>query len=276
MVKVRIQAVLPIAQYQDIRPEYEVEAETYEQAEAIAMERIEALNSMYGSKPIVKNLGDFVTMETFTGEQIKYNEKAHAYTTMDNLPLLSGSAYAKQFEKPFPKEMILPKMEAKYGVPAETIDRIWTANGDNSMAFGTVIHAAMENYYRFKKDGCAEKEYHLPKHPTLRRIVESFPLKDTDVIPEVLISDTASRYVGRADGIIVMDEKKKVCAIIDYKSNTDIAKDLEKYFKQLEFYAEILKRKGWKVEALGIWNWNGDEWVCHKEDKWEFVEPNAW
>lgn len=273
MVKVKISAVLPIAQYQDIRPEYEVEAETYEQAEAIAMARIESLNDRYGSKPISKSQG-FVILGTFTGEQIKYNEKAHAYTTLDNLPLLSGSAYARQFEKPFPKEMILPKMEAKYGVPAETIDQIWTANGNNSMAFGTVIHSAMENYYRFKEFGCAEKEYHLPKHPILRLAVDSFPLKDSNVIPEVLLSDVGSRFVGRADGIIVMDEKKKVCAIIDYKSNTDITKDLEKYFKQLEFYAEILKRKGWKVEALGIWNYT-TEWTCHKETEWEFVEPNT-
>lgn len=274
MVKIKIGAVLPIAQYQDFRPEVEMEGETWEQAAEKAMGVICMLNSQWGSKPIVRNTGGFVIHDTFTGEQIKYNEETHSYTTLDNLPLLSGSAYAKQFEKPFPKEMILPKMEAKYGVPAETIDQIWTANGDNSMAFGTVIHSAMENWYKFKDSSCAEKEYNLPKHPILRQIVESFPLKDANVLPEVLLSHVASGFVGRADGIVMIDEKAKRCALIDYKSNADITKDLEKYFKQLEFYAEILIRHGWKVEALGIWNYT-TEWTCHKETEWNFVEPNA-
>lgn len=274
MVKIKIGATLPTGPYQNIQPEIEADAETYAEAIAEVMEQIERLNRMYGITPLERKSDGFVIHDTFTGEQVKYNEETHSYTTLDNLPLLSGSAYAKQFEKPFPKEMILPKMEAKYGVPAETIDQIWTANGDNSMAFGTVIHSAMENWYKFKDSSCAEKEYNLPKHPILRQIVESFPLKDANVLPEVLLSHVASGFVGRADGIVMIDEKAKRCALIDYKSNADITNDLEKYFKQLEFYAEILIRHGWKVEALGIWNYT-TEWTCHKETEWKFVEPNA-
>ena len=45
------------------------------------------------------------------------------------------------------------------------------------------------------------KEYHIPKHPFLKKAVESFPLKDAVILPELMISDVSSGFVGQIDGL---------------------------------------------------------------------------
>lgn len=203
--------------------------------------------------------GVFEEIETFTGEKVLYNSEKHEYRDLDGNVLLSGSQYAKSKIKKFDKNMMSFVVGKKYGVDKDIISEMWDANGNISATFGTALHLAMEQWFKNKENGCGEKEYHIPKHPFLKKAVESFPLKDDVVWPELMISDVSRGFVGQIDGLLVTGDKE--ATIIDYKTDVEVERNLEKHSHQLSFYKSILEAKGWKIHKLEIWNYV-DEWRC--------------
>lgn len=217
---------------------------------------MERLHKEYAEQKLTFKKGNFVEIETWTGEKIRYNEEAHEYTDIAGNPLISGSQYANSKVKPFDKEVILPKTAKKLGLGTAIIDAMWTGNGKLSRDFGSAVHLAMENWFRFRDHGT---EYHIPKHPFLKNLVESYPKKDAIILPEVMVSSVKNKMVGQIDGIEMLDIVAKTCNIIDFKSDASIKKNLPKHAIQLQFYKTILELKGWKVEHLFIENFT-TEW----------------
>lgn len=217
---------------------------------------MEKIYQKYTEVPINFNKGKFVEINTYTNEVVRYNDLTHQYTDLEGNVLLSGSQFSKQLKPPFPKEKIIPLVAKKYGVKEATIDNMWSANGNISRTFGNAIHYAMEQWFKYKNDGCDDKQYHLPKHPFLREVVMSFPDADEDIIPEVVISDVKNKMVGRIDGLMGHTP-------IDYKSDADIQKSLKYHFMQLSFYATMLINHGHKVDKVIVWNYV-DKWVKYE------------
>lgn len=217
----------------------------------------ELLYNQYAENPLKFKKGKFIELETFTGEMIRYDAVNHSYTDIEGNALVSGSQYKKSLEKPFPLEDILPKMEKKHGVSAETIKEMWAINSKTSILLGESLHSAMEQWFKHRANG-TEKEYHLAKHPFLREAVNSFPLKDERALPEVVVSAVKIGMVGRIDLLTITGEKEAI--VEDYKSDADIKKNLPSHFNQLSFYANILQHHGWSVPKVRIWNYGGKGW----------------
>lgn len=263
MITVKIGATIPTVQYGNIMPEIEGVGETMSEATANAMAEIQRLWDLYGERPLINKMGDFQILTSFTGEQIKYDAVAHVYLTMAGEKMLSGSEYKKSFDKPFDTALLSGKVGKKNNVDPAVIAAMWKANSKISTTFGNSLHYAMEQWYKYRDAACGEKQYNLAKPKFLREAVQSFPLKDAHVIPEVLLSNTEHKMAGQTDGLVVTDLAGKKGYLLDYKSDADIADNLEGHFKQLSFYAKILALNGWSVEKLV---------VCNYTDKWELYE----
>lgn len=218
----------------------------------------------------------YVEVKTFTGDTIYYNDDLHIYKDANGERLIGASTYKKRFEKPFLVDMYAEKVANSNGIEKEKVREMWSRNSKISTSFGDAVHLAMEQYWRNREYGCGEKEYHLPKHPILRNIVETFPQKyETGVKPEVFVSSLETRLVGQIDAINIIDEKEKRCDLWDYKTDADInSKKLRMHFIQLSVYADILRRAGWTVETLTVWNYMGDPnpskaWLPYHENPFD-------
>lgn len=273
MITVKIGATIPTVQYGNIMPEIEATGETYEIAMAVAMEKIQALWDKYGERPLVNKKGDFQILDTFTGEKIQYDPVAHVYLTMAGDKMLSGSEYKKLFDKPFDTALLSGKVGKKYNVDPAVIAAMWKANSKISTTFGNSLHYAMEQWFKYRDASCGEeKQYNLAKPLFLRDAVQSFPLKDAHVIPEVLLSNTEHKMAGQTDGLVVTDLAAKQGYLIDYKSDADIADNLSGHFKQLSFYAKILSLNGWSVGKVVVWNYT-DVWTPYESEVLEVELP---
>ena len=269
-----IEATIPVAQYGNFKPKFIIENE---EDEKIALERIASLWDTYGEKPLSKatvSKADAVKLLTFTGEDVMWSEETHTYTDMKGKVLLSGSKYAGKNSPKFPKDIVLPKMAAKTGVDAATIDSMWGMKGSMSLDIGNAMHKALEMFHLYGEDGAKIQEangddenYALPKQPYLRRSVIDFLEKfGADALSEVIVSDVENGMAGTIDRLEVIDSDKNICRVGDYKSNTEIKKPkMLEYQKQLSFYAHILINKGWTVEGLDLYH-------LDKEEKWVKVE----
>lgn len=220
------------------------------------LQKMKMLYNELAEQPKKWSKGEFEEVETFTGEKVLYNAESHEYKDLDGNVLLSGSQYAKSKIKKFDKQMMSFVVGKKYGVDKDVVSSMWDANGNISATFGTALHLAMEQWFKNRENG-TEKIYHIPKHPFLKKAVESFPLKDSVVWPELMISDVSTGIVGQVDGLHVTGDKE--ATIIDYKTDADVQSNLEKHGHQLNFYKKILENKGWKINNLEIWNYL-EEW----------------
>lgn len=269
-MKYSITAVVPVAQYANLQPCIEVEAETLEEAEKQVLPYIEDFFNKYSDKAKIgaaKNAASTGRrlMKDIFGNEIFYDDDTHEYTNALGEVYLSGSKYAEQFEKPFDGEGISAKMAAKAGMTpeqAQAIQDMWSLKAKASAKFGTSVHEALELYGRFKQLGEAlGKETFLHDNPILRLAVESF-YKDhpdvTNVGYECLIVDHKMKRAGRIDRLEYENEKDVY--ITDFKTNFDIKKSLPKYWKQLSFYASILKANGLNVKGLKVYHFTGTGW----------------
>lgn len=266
-MKVTLSAVIPVAQYANLQPTVEVEAETYEEAMAKAEAHITDFWNRHveNGKQIKGPSGKKLT--AFVGGDINYDPIAHIYTNDAGEVYMSGSQYAKQFEKEFNKEAIAAKMAEKWGVDASEVVAMWELKSQVSMGFGTALHGALELFGKYK--ALAEtlsKETHLHDHPIIKTAVEGFyeGRGAEKAEYEVLVVDHAKKRAGQIDRLLITGANK--CRVQDYKTNSDLTADkLDLYWKQLSFYADILKAGGWVVEGLDIFHWNG-KWTTHNSE----------
>lgn len=215
---------------------------------------------------------------------------------------MSGSKFPEQFYQPFDREGILAAMAEKYNVDADAIEAMWNLNNEASTGYGTAIHAALENYDRNFKLGDKTKfvkefktkptEYGpnraLSKNPFIKKIVEDFQDKfggDYERLSEVFIWDAGLKLCGSIDRLMVVDRKKKIVRIQDFKTDGDIHekkyqladspfKDkmgnelLDYHWLQLSFYAFLLEIKGYTIDGLDIY-WLNPNKLCEGENAWE-------
>lgn len=231
-----------------------------------------------------------------TGGSALFDETGHTYVNEKGESYLGGSTFAKQFVKPFEKDQILEAMEAKYGVPKEQIAAMWKLKGDVSSGFGTALHGALELYGKFKDVGEVTGANKKPAvnsalhdHPILQKVVEEFYAgREKEVaFYEEFIEDSTKMLCGQLDRVLIVSAKNKICRVQDFKTNADVNKKgfngklltpfndmpdtpLSGYWIQLSFYAEILKTKGWTVEALDIFAYDS-KWTTYTREPIDLV-----
>lgn len=282
--KLKIGATIPTQQYGNIQPEIEISDCTIEEAKETGINFIKEMFESYSSVgPLNKNetalVASMVEKSFNEDKEIGLDPINHIYTYKGK-KLTPVTDYIKKFYKPFDEDTVSSVLESKWGVPQKNIKDMWEDNRDLSAGFGTIVHKAIENYERNKGVGeiisSQQKEdanYCLPKHPILRSIVEGFIeiMKDEqgEVKTEVLVSNTELGICGRIDRLTIIDPKKKICRVKDYKVNINSEeKDkshkvlapfnelpstkLSKYQLQTSVYANILQKSGWTVQGLDI------------------------
>lgn len=225
---------------------------------------------------------------------------------------LSGSKFPEQFYAPFDEEQILEAMVKKYDVKKEDLLAMWAINSEASTNFGNSVHYAMENYDKnhvlgekvrnyVKKptkanpEGVLSANKALNRNPILQKIVNDFhELFGGDYIRfnEEFIWDKGLKLCGSVDRIKVIDFKKRVIRIQDFKTDADVNETkyqlttspfyaltqgdeptmgktlLDYHWLQLSFYAFILKNAGWTVEGLDVYWLNGEK-LAAGENPWE-------
>lgn len=264
VTNVTIGAVIPTAQYSNINPIITVEVDDdIEEAKALAMSHIVGISQQYAEEGKALQGGTTSSnakkVECLVGDSINYDPVAHVYTNDKGEVYLSGSAYAKKFDKPFEINAIAKKMSDKSGVPAQDIIDIWKLKGQASASFGTSIHEAMEMYGKYA-EACKKlgKEYHISSIPVVSEIVASFfkGRESEKAIYEPMIVDHDRRWAGQVDRLVVTGDKK--CIIEDFKTNTDMTPaKIETYTNQLSFYASIMESGGWTVEGIRLHHLDG-------------------
>jgi hypothetical protein len=216
---------------------------------------------------------------------LKFNEQYHTYD-YNGKRLSSATSFVRKHTTPFPKDAVLDKCAANWGVPREDIAALWDSNGRIASGFGTALHEAMEHYTRYRTVGAlileasSKKENAaLPNHPLLKRIILEYealnPLDNThQEYAEVIVSQVELGYCGLIDALRVTGDKR--CRVQDYKITHNVEAQnqgeflypfdmlprtkLSKYQLQLSFYADLLRLSGWDVEGLDVYVY-GDEWV---------------
>jgi len=226
---------------------------------------VERLYNKYAEKPIKLALGTSKRIKDFFGNEIDYDEVNHLYS-WEGVPYLSGSVYAQSFKKPFDGNLIADKMAAKIGAKGSDILKMWSLKGDASRDFGNAVHKALQLYETYRKlSEALSKEYHIHDNFVLKDIVESFykAHKDEEAHSEIVIVDHKAKHAGQVDRFVVTGDKKGF--ITDFKTGS-VEKELDIYFKQLEFYGDIFKANGWTIEKPIIYGWNG-KWIDYASPK---------
>lgn len=208
----------------------------------------------YGEKPMSVSSGVTVRLTDFFGNEIDYDVQNHVYSWKGEV-YLSGSQYAKQFEKPFDKDKISAAMAKRDGIDPQTLLDQWELNGEVSRGFGTALHGALELFGKYGK---------LHDYPFIKDAVQRFYEAHTEKAEyEVLIIDHAKKHAGRIDRLVILGDK--LGRVEDYKTNSELKEDkLNVYWKQLEFYGGILVANGWKVAPPVIHHFNGS-WKEYKK-----------
>lgn len=297
--EVKVSATIPTSKYANIEPSITVELgpkDDIEKAKQLALSHIEGISQQYAEdgKALVSSDGDMTAVKRellkcyLSGTEVLYDDAGHTYITPDGKEYVSGSKFAKQFEHPFDAPLIAPRMFKKLEIGAEQVIEYWASKGLNSTSFGTALHQALEHYGKYQaiceKDIDSKtgemKGYGI--HPTLLPIVLSFfEGRENEVaVYEPFIADEKNARCGRIDRFLVVDAKKKICRIQDYKTNNDLYKQnanapktlkapyaflpnqpISTYAIQLSYYAAIAESHGWTVEGLDLFHWDGVEWV---------------
>jgi hypothetical protein len=265
MNKIKLTATIPTAQYANISPEIEVEADSYEEALQIAESRLVEIWNRYvePGKELRGVASNRVKLRAYVGGDIWYDEALHQYSNEAGDVYLSGSVYANSFKKPFDSQTIAGAMAKKSGTNADEIIKMWSLKGEASRDFGNAIHKAMQLFetYRILSDKLG-KTSNLHDNFVLKDVVESFEMayKGIKSVSEVIVVDHKTKRAGTIDRLEILGEKHgRVC---DYKTG-DVEKNLDVYKRQLEFYTEIMEADGWKMEPPIIYGWNG-KWKEYK------------
>ena len=271
--EITVTAVIPSAQYANIQPAITVEVDDdIEEAKALAMSHIVGISQQYAEEGKALQgssvSGKTKKIECLVGGSINYDEVNHIYTNDKGEVYLSGSQYAKQFEKPFEINAIASKMATKAGVEASDIINIWKLKGNASASFGTAVHEALEMYGKYAET-CKklDKEYHMSTIPMIKKIVDDFfkGRESENALYEVMVVDHDRKWAGQIDRLVVTGDKK--CIIEDYKTNAELKPtDIERYTHQLSFYQKIMESGGWIVEGIRL---------HHLDGSWKTIELKA-
>lgn len=302
----------------NISLEYKMASEEEKTEEPVVTKKeaarvLEYLLKTLGVKAEAAIEAPLVYVSPLTGESIEIQE-VNGHRRLEGYT--SGSSFPDRFYPPFDKEGILQGIVDKFGVDAELVAAMWELNNEASTGYGTVVHAALENYDRNFELGDKIKKVEVLKtktkvgpnkalssNPFLKYLVESFHNEfggDYERLSEVFVWDEGLKLCGSIDRLQVIDRKKKIVRIQDFKTDGDIHGDkypnadspfkgigkkalkegkkekpntventlLGLHWLQLSFYAFILSLKGWKVEGLDIF-WLNPNKLVSGEQPWE-------
>ena len=261
MKKFKLGAVIPTHQYSNIQPEIEVEAETFEEAIAIAEAQLIPFWNKYveGGKELKTSRGELIKG---IGGDIFYDDATHTYTNDKGEAYESSSQYASKFVKPFDKQKIAEATAKKYGVDVSEVLDMWNMRGQVSRDLGSALHLAIELHRKHQKLCRAmDNEKNLHDSPMIKQAIleleKLLPVGEEKL--EAVVVDHEAKRVGRVD--LIQITAPQTCNIVDFK--TGEMKD--HYWKQLEFTAGILKNAGYKVNKLRIFHWAG-KWEVHEHE----------
>jgi len=285
--KVTLSATIPVAQYANLQPSFEVEGVTVDDAMATALETMKRVWDSVADKPLRINdaVPQLVSAGTeltcwASGVKVYFDPVEHVYSPGK---WLSGSTFASKFKSQFPSATIAGKMAAKNGVDADDIQAMWAKNAEASSSVGTAVHAALELYGKYLSLSESVKgtdESALTKNLILRPIVQAFFAEHAaeDATYEAFVADPVLRHCGQIDRLVIEPDG---LVIEDFKTNTDLTKketiaapfkgvvestSLGAYWLQLSFYARIIQSHGHAVKGLRIHHWTGVEWVTYSHD----------
>lgn len=259
-MKFKVGATVPVVQYGNLSPELEIEADTVDEAWATALPQLQKMwNAVCepGRELQIRDTLNRQKIQAFVGGEVYYDDSTHTYTNEAGDKYMSGSEWAKQFDKPFDIDAISESFGNSKGIDPRDIKAMWNLNSEVSRSFGDAIHKALELYGKYiNLSTSIEKEYHINKHPVIRQAVESFYEKfPGEYEHEIVVVDHDAKRAGRIDLLQVTGAKK--CRVQDFKTNHDIDKKLDAYWAQLTFYGGILEAHGWEVEGLDIYHYDG-------------------
>lgn len=290
--KVTLGATIPIAQYANLQPSFEVEGKTVDEAMDTAIAIMRRVWNQVSDKPLnvreLETVVEYIPPTTVdltcwaSGNTVQFEPVAHKYGPGD---WLSGSAFAGKYTPDFPAEMIAGKMAAKtFDVEPAEILAMWALNAEASSTFGTAVHAALELYGRYLATSHAVKgtnESALTKNPILRPIVEAFfaGREGEEAVYEAFVADPVLRHCGQIDRLLITGPRS--VRVQDFKTNAELNKkktilspfkgvvensSLGIFWLQMSFYSEVLRKHGWTVEGLDVFHLDGSEWVTHSHD----------
>lgn len=267
-MKFSITSVIPVAQYANVQPCIEVEADTYEEALAIVQPQVHKLWEQYSPGTLNVQSGNRKLLKAFCGGDVYYDELAHIYTNEQGDVYESGSQYANKFRKPFDKDKISGLMASKVkDCKPEDIVKMWELKGEASKDFGNAIHKALQLHEQYRELAeSLEKTTHSHDHPVIKKAVDGFINAHTGekVISEALIVDHEAKRAGQVDRLLITSRKEG--RIQDFKTNASIDKDLDVYWKQLQFYAGIMEANGWTITGYDIFHYDG-EWHTYSKER---------
>ena len=291
-----------------VKTEAKVEAKTVKPTKAQMQEVLAYLTQVVDASG-KKTVEPVMYNSVLLGQNIELQE-VNGHKRLEGY--LSGSKFPEQFYREFNSKDILEAIKKKHNLTdkeVEAIQAMWDTNSLSSTNFGNAIHYAMENYDRNFSLGDkikSVKEFKtkppiigankaLNRNPVLKKIVESFHEKfggDYIRFNEEFIWDRGLKLCGSIDRIKVVDLKKRIIRIQDFKTDADIHETkyqlvdspfyelthgesptmgkelLDYHWLQLSFYAFILQRAGWIVEGLDVYWMNGEKLVTC-ENPWE-------
>lgn len=269
--EITVTAVIPSAQYANIQPAITVEVDDdIEEAKALAMSHIVGISQQYAEEGKALQGGTTSSnakkVECLVGGSILYDPVAHVYTNDKGEVYLSGSQYAKKFDKETDFGAIAGKMTKNHPtIETKDLVAMWKLRGEISASFGTTVHQALEMYGKYKDiSEKLGKEYHLSPIPMIRKIVDGFYTgrEAEEAIYEPMIVDHDRKWAGQIDRLVVTGDKK--CIIEDFKTNQDMTPaKTESYTHQLSFYQKIMESGGWTVEGIRL---------HHLDGSWKTIE----
>ncbi len=219
-----------------------------------------------------------VDMVSFNeGVTVNFKEIQHTYSLGDKR-LTGITTHIKKYIKGFDKDRMIPVCSNAWGIDESVIEAAWELGGDLAAQFGTSIHKALEyelKYRSHKKKKDESRAFQI-KHPIISQYVEDFFVMydglgfKGEVVPEALVTNVDKGVCALVDSLLVIDEKKKICRLQDYKVNHSIEKagttsfkglpdgiklptnKLSKFSLQLSGQAEILEKSGWTVQGYDV------------------------
>jgi hypothetical protein len=254
-----------------------------------------------------------ITKHSFSEPDIvvDFNDTQHIYNMRcadgEYRVLKGGTTYIKRFFKPFDAVQVSRQCAKYWGVTDKEIQDLWNSNGQAAGLFGSAVHYALEHYINHRITGetitnarlASGKEitenYAMPKHPFLNNVIKSLNKltdkldkkhKAEEIVAEALITDSATGWCGLVDRLCIIDSKKKIARVQDYKVNINAAgiephnkplppfdhmpaNKLTKYALQMSFYASLLKKHGWTIKGLDVFIYE-DEWRHYELEMVEF------
>lgn len=262
-----LEVTIGLPDFSNIKPNITLtDVDSFEEAHA---EASKYLNSIWQGTPNAKIDSPFSggttssnakKVECLVGGSILYDPVAHVYTNDKGEVYLSGSQYAKKFDKETDFGAIAGKMTKNHPtIETKDLVAMWKLRGEISASFGTTAHQALEMYGKYKDiSEKLGKEYHLSPIPMVRKIVDDFfkGRESEKAIYEPMVVDHDRKWAGQIDRLVVTGDKK--CIIGDYKTNSDMTPaKIETYTHQLSFYASIMESGGWTVEGLELYHLDG-------------------